>query len=269
MRRGMWTLYTALALALLFAHLPDLRAEEALEHSPALSARQIVLQARERQFPENAVMNITMTLINKRGVRRERQIETKRRAEEDGSAKSVAYFLSPADVRGTAFLVWEHKDQPNDVFIYLPALKSIRRIASDQRNQSFMGSDFSYADMEREDVDDAVHKILGEEVRDGKPCWVMESIPKPESESEYGRVVTYVNKDNFVPERMELYDKKGTLYKILEAQRAGPVGDKILMLAFTMENVQRGTKTEIVLQDVKLDQEIPDSEFTHRAIQRQ
>jgi len=264
-KTGVLTLGTALASAVLLFHPSGLRAEDASEK---LSAREIVLQSRERQFPENAVMNITMTLINKRGVRRERQIETKRRTEEDGSAKSVAYFLSPADVRGTAFLVWEQKDQPNDVFIYLPALKNIRRIASDQRNQSFMGSDFSYADMEREDVDDAVHRILAEEVRNGKPCWVIESIPKPESESEYSRVVTYVTQDDFIPERMELYDKKGTLYKILEVQRAAPVEDKILMLEFTMENVQRGTKTEIVLQDVKLNQEIPDSEFTHRAIQR-
>lgn len=265
MKKGLCALAAVLGLAVFACPPQGVRAEPA---SSPVSAREIVLKSRDRQFPENAVMKITMTLINKRGVRRERQIETKRRSDGDGSAKSVAYFLSPADVKGTAFLVWEHKDQPNDVFIYLPALKNIRRIASDQKNQSFMGSDFSYADMEREDVDDAVHKILAEEVREGKPCWVLESNPKPESTSEYGRVVTWITQDDFVPVKMDLYDKKGTLYKVMEVQRSGPVEDKTLILQFTMENVQKGTKTEILLQDVKLNQEIPDSEFTHRAIQR-
>lgn len=265
MKRERFALLVALALAVSLVPLPALGSGDA---SQTPSARDIVLKSRDRQFPENAVMTITMTLINKRGNRRERQIETKRRTEGEGEAKSVAYFLSPADVKGTAFLVWEHKDQPNDVFIFLPELKSIRRIASDQKNQSFMGSDFSYADMEKEDVDDAVHKILSEEAWEGKPCWVIESIPKPESDSEYSRVVAWVTKENFIPEKMELYDKKGKLYKVMNVLRAGLVEDRILILDFTMENVQKSHKTQIVLDDVKLNQTIADSEFTHRAIQR-
>jgi len=213
-------------------------------------------------------MDITMTLTNKRGSNRVRKIETKRRTQTDGESKSVAYFLSPADVKGTAFLVWEHKDAANDVFIYLPALKKIRRIASEQKHQSFMGSDFSYADMENEDVDDAVHTILPDQVLNGKPCWVIESIPKPESDSEYSKTVTWVVKANSIPEKIEFYDKKGKLYKIMEVLRIGPVGDDVLPLDFTMENVQKNHKTEILLDKVELNQDIPDKEFTHRAIQR-
>jgi len=238
------------------------------EDSVAITAREIALKSREKRFPENSVMDITMVLINKRGNKRERKIETKRKTSTDGEAKSVAFFLSPADVKGTSFLVWEHKDQDNDVFIYLPALKKVRRIASDQKNQSFMGSDFSYADMENEDVDDASHKILSEELWEGKPCWVIESIPKPNSDSEYGRSVTWVTQENFIPEKMELYDKKGNLYKVMDVLRAGAVGKEILPLDFTMENVQKNHKTQIVLDNVKLEQAIPDTEFTHRAMQR-
>jgi outer membrane lipoprotein-sorting protein len=233
-----------------------------------ITAREIALKSREKRFPDNSVMDITMVLINKRGNKRERKIETKRKTSTDGEAKSVAFFLSPADVKGTSFLVWEHKDQDNDVFIYLPALKKIRRIASDQKNQSFMGSDFSYADMENEDVDDAIHKILAEELWEEKACWVIESIPKPESDSEYGRSVTWVAKENFIPEKVELYDKKGNLYKVMDVLRAGSVGKEILPLDFTMENVQKNHKTRIILNNVKLDQTIPDSEFTQRAMER-
>jgi len=253
------------ALTLLVASAPVL----AQEGDQQPSARDIVLKSREKQFPENSVMDITMILINKRGNERTRKIESKRKNLGEGEAKSVAFFLSPADVKGTAFLVWEHKDQANDVFIYLPALKKIRRIASDQKNQSFMGSDFSYADMEKEDVDDADHKVLREERFEDKPCWVIESIPKPDSDSEYGRVVTWVTQEGFIPEKMELYDKKGKLYKVMDVARTGPVGDQTLILDFTMEDVQKSHKTRIVLDNVKLNQDIPDSQFTQRAIVRQ
>jgi outer membrane lipoprotein-sorting protein len=265
MQKNCFLLFLSFLLSGLFcSHTLSATAED----SATITAREIALKSREKRFPDNSVMDITMVLINKRGNKRERKIETKRKTSTDGEAKSVAFFLSPADVKGTSFLVWEHKDQDNDIFIYLPALKKVRRIASDQKNQSFMGSDFSYADMENEDVDDASHKILAEEVWEGKPCWVIESIPKPNSDSEYGRSVTWVTQENFIPEKIELYDKKGTLYKVMDVLRTGSVGKEILPLDFTMENVQKNHKTEIVLDNVKLDQAIPDTEFTHRAMQR-
>jgi outer membrane lipoprotein-sorting protein len=67
---------------------------------------------------------------------------------------------------------------------------------------------------------------------------------------------------------MELYDRKGNLYKVMDVLRAGSVGKEILPLDFTMENVQKSHKTQIVLDNVKLDQAIPDTEFSHRAMQR-
>jgi len=241
----------------------------ATETSPETpSAREIVQTSQEKQFPEDSVSDLTMVLINKRGHERVRKLQTKRKNYGDGEAKSVAYFLSPPDVKGTAFLVWEHADKANDVFIYLPALKKIRRIASEQKDQSFMGSDFSYADMENEDVEDADHRILSEEELDGKLCWVIESIPRPDSDSEYGKLTSWVYKVDFIPYKVEFYDKKGRLFKVMKVLRTGPVGDEILPLHFSMENVQKIHKTEISLDKMELDQEISDKEFTHRAIQR-
>jgi hypothetical protein len=238
------------------------------EPPQGLSARDIVLRAQDKQFPKNSVSEITMTLIGRGGDQRVRRILTKRKESPDGESKSVAYFLSPDDVKGTAFLVWEHKSQPNDVFLYLPALKKIRRIAGEQKHQSFMGSDFSYADMESRNVDDAEHRILSEETLDGHALWVIESVPKPESDSEYGKLVSRIRKEDFIPQKVEFYDKKGNLYKVMEVLRVGPVGEEVLPLHFTMHNVQTDHKTEILLEKVQLGQDIPDDEFTHRAIQR-
>jgi hypothetical protein len=236
--------------------------------SETLAPREIVQKARSKQFPENSVSELTMVLINKRGSERTRKLTTKRKSYENGEAKSVAYFLSPADVKGTAFLVWEHADQPNDVFIYLPALKKIRRIASEQKHQSFMGSDFSYADMENDDVDKADHRILSHEDLNGKPCWVIESIPKPDSDSEYGRLVFWVDKAEFIPHKVEFFDKNGRPYKVMQVLRTGPVGAETLPLHLAMENVQKNHKTEILIDKIEVGQEISDEEFTHRAVQR-
>lgn len=248
-----------------------LLASPAFSEGPAsetLSASEIVKTARDKQFPKNSVSDLTMVLINKRGNERVRKLRTTRKDYGNGEAKSVAYFLSPADVKGTAFLVWEHADKANDVFIYLPALKKIRRIASDQKKQSFMGSDFSYADMENDDVDDSKHRILSEEDLDGRPCWVIESIPNPDSDSEYGKLTSWVDKAEFIPYKVEFDDKKGKPFKVMNVLRTGPVGEDILPLHFSMENLQKNHKTELSLDNIKIDQEISDKEFTHRAIQR-
>lgn len=258
----------ALPLALLGVLLLSGAAPGGAATSPELSARDVLETARDKQFPKNAVTDLTMTLINKRGHERVRKLNTMRKDYGDGESKSVAYFLSPADVKGTAFLVWEHEGKPNDVFIYLPALKKIRRIASEQKHQSFMGSDFSYADMENRDVDEADHRFLPDEEINGKAHWVIESIPHADSDSEYGKLVTWVRKEDDVPDKVDFYDKKGKLYKVMKVLRTGPVGEEILPLDFTMENVQKQHKTEIVLDKIELNQDIPDRVFTHRAIQR-
>ncbi len=265
MKKFLPYLFCSLLLSILLLLTAQSSAEDTTE---TVSAREISLKARDKQFPKNSVMDITMILINKRGSKRERTILSKRRDEENGEAKSAAYFLSPADVKGTGFLVWEHKDQPNDIWIYLPALKKIRRIASEQKHQSFMGSDFSYADMENEDVDDADHKIISEETVEGMDCWVVESIPKPESDSEYSKLVTWVRKKDYIPQQVDFYNKKGKHFKHMKSLRIAPVGEEMLPTHISMENIQKKHKTEIILSNIKLDQDIPDEEFTKRAIQR-
>jgi len=239
------------------------------EEAP-LTAKEIAEKQQEKQFPKNSVINMTMTLINKRGQKRVRKLFIKRRDFGGGETKAISVFLSPADVKGTSVLQWEHKDKPNDIFLYLPALKKIRRIASEQKQQSFMGSDFSYADFEADTIEDADHKILSEnETCDGQACWMIESIPKPSSDSEYSKLIAWVIKENYIPDKVEFYNKSNKLFKKLKILKTGPVGDDILPLHFLMENVIKDHKTEIVLDEILLKQDIPESAFTHRAMERQ
>ena len=133
-----------------------------------------------------------------------------------------------------------------------------------------MGSDLSYADFERDLIDDATHKILSEnETCNDKDCWKIESIPKPDSDSEYSKMISWVFKETYGPHKVEFYNKSGNLLKQMDILKSGPVGENVIPLHFVMENVKKNHKTEIVLDKIDLDKNIPDSAFTKRAMERQ
>ncbi len=250
--------------------LPSISAAQ--ETAKPITADEISKEAKNKQFPKNSVIKMTMTLINKKGQKRVRKLRIKRKNFAEGETKAISTFLSPPDVKGTTVLMWEHEDKANDVFLYLPALKKIRRIASDQKSQSFMGSDFSYADMEKGMMDDADHKILSEnENFEGKACWTIESIPKPgnEKDSEYGKMMSWVAKETYIPYKIEFYNKKLELHKKMLVLRSGPVGDEILPLHLLMENVKKNHKTEIVFDEILLKQNLSEKDFSKQAMQRQ
>lgn len=268
MRKTMQRIPALIIIGALLISLPcsTLGSEDTLP----LTAREIAEKQQEKQFPKNSVMNMTMTLINKRGQERVRKLLIKRKDFGGGETKAIIVFLEPADVKGTTLLQWEHEDQPNDIFLYLPALKKVRRIASEQKQQSFMGSDFSYADFETGTVKDADHKILSDkETCDGEACWIVESIPKPDSDSEYSKLVAWVIKETYVPKKVEFYNKNNKLFKKMDILKTGPVGENIMPLHFVMENVKKNHKTEIVIDEILLNQDLPESAFTRRAMERQ
>jgi len=235
-----------------------------------LSAQDIWEQAKDKQFtpPDNSKINMTMTLINRKGRKRVRKMVWKRKDYGNGEAKFVASFLAPASIKGTAILTWEHKDQPNDVFLYTPELKKPRRMTSEQRHGTLLGSDFSYSDLERWNLEDADHRILSEqEELNGRACWLVESVPKQGSAIVYSKMISWVDKETYIPHKVEYY-KNDELYKILKILRAGPVGNHIWPLHYMMESVKKAHKTEVVFDEIQLDLDIPDKEFTRQALQR-
>ena len=128
---------------------------------------------------DNATSTLTMILIDKKGHQRVRSL--KKFAKDKGvDTLSIIYFLKPNDVKNTAFLTYDYKDsnRDDDQWLYLPALKKTKRIASTDKSGSFMGSDFSYADMTDRNVEDYNYKIKKETVVRGKDVWILEVIPK-------------------------------------------------------------------------------------------
>ena len=211
---------------------------------------------------------LTMTLINSQGDKRVRKIKQYIRDFGDVE-KKIMFFVSPADVKNTSFMNWSYDEEgkDDDQWIYLPALKKIKRISSDSKGDYFMGSDFTYDDLGDRKPSEDTHKILRTEKVDGLDCYVVESVPKDEDYM-YSKTITWVVKDRWYGLKKEFYDEDGELLKILTLNKADKIKGYWIIDDVEMNNVQKNHKTRMQLSDIKIDTGIPASKFTQRMMKR-
>jgi len=212
--------------------------------------------------------NLTMTLINSSGDQRVREI--KQYLRDFGKVeKKIMFFIKPADVRNTSFMNWSY-DDPNkddDQWIYLPALKKVKRISSDSKGDYFMGSDFTYDDLGDRKPSDDNHKILREEKMNGEDCYVVESIPKDEDYM-YSKTVTWVVKGKWIGLKKEFYDEDGDYLKTLTIEKYDNIKGYWIITKTKMDNVQKNHQTTMELTNVKINVGIPANKFTERMMKR-
>ena len=162
---------------------------------------------------------VKMTVIDDKKQSRERDITMATKLYDGGKTEKRIYrFLSPADVQGTSVLVFDYETKADDVWIYLPALRKTRRVVSSQKSQSFMGSEFSYGDLNIPAIDDFDYTLVKQEPFGGETCYVIDVAPKSKeiAESEgYSKKTYWVSKDKFAVMRGLFYDKDGKLLKEL------------------------------------------------------
>lgn len=208
---------------------------------------------------------LTMILTNKNGEQRVRKLQQYIKSY-GGDEKKVMFFLAPADVRGTSFMNWSYADgRDDDQWIYLPALRRTKRISSDSKTDSFMGSDFTYDDLGDRHPSEDVHLLLREESIDGRPCYVVESKPKDE-EYAYSKIISWVLKENYMGAKREFYDEDDNLLKTLTVKKYDKIDGFWTILETEMKNVQKNHKTEMKFENIQFDQGIPDSKFTERGM---
>ena len=217
----------------------------------------------------------TFRLINANGQERVRQTtgKTKLIAGTSDNMRLVT-FLSPADVKGTKTLLIEHSKGDDDMWIYLPALKKVRRLVSSNKKDSFVGTDFSYGDVIGQKVEDWNHKIVKEEKIDSKDCWVIESLPKSKEVSEssgYSRRVGWIDKQSYVVLKGESFDLNGQLFKKISARRIELVDSKNSRwqpMELEAENVQNQHRTIIEFKNFKANVGVADDIFTARQLEK-
>lgn len=228
-----------------------------------LTGRDIMKKVDERPDGDTRYAQMELTLTKKNGSKRERRIESW--AMDAGrDTKKIMYFTYPGDVKGTGFLIWNYDraGKDDDKWLYMPAMKKTRRISgSSSKTDYFMGTDFTYDDMGDRNIDEDRHKLLRTETRDGKKCWVVESVPVDKREI-YSRKVTWVAQDCLTGIRVEYYDKLNKLHRILTVSEITKVQGFWTKHRMTMKNVQTGHMTVIVMKNHKYDIKLDASMFT-------
>lgn len=230
-----------------------------------LTADQILAEVDVTMGSDSKIMSQQMTLISSSGQERTREIQLQNKRTTDKDFMLVR-FLAPSDVRGTGLLM-----DDDDTWLYLPALGRSRRIAGHAKKGSFMGSDLSYDDMEQLGMTgfgaSFTPVLLHSEALGDTETYVMELHPT-DSDSEYSKLVMWVDQQRFLPRKIQYMDLDGQLLKVLHNEGIQEVDGRWLASTMEMENVQEGTKTLLQVSDVEFNVDISDSIFTVRSLER-
>ena len=212
--------------------------------------------------------DMNMVLKNKQGEESARIIRTLTLEVNGDGDKSLTIFDEPADVQGTTMLTFSHKMDDDDQWLYLPALKRVKRIASDNKSGSFMGSEFSYEDFASQEVEKYTYKYLRDEVYEGQSCFVVERYPVSKY-SGYKRQITWIDKAEYRPLKIEYYDRKDSLLKTLTFKGYKQYlkkhwrPDEMFMI-----NHQSGKSTLLKWNNYKFRTGLADADFTQDSLKR-
>ncbi|UCF16056.1 MAG: outer membrane lipoprotein-sorting protein [Phycisphaerales bacterium] len=259
-----------LELVLGLGLIPLLFASAATAQSPEEKGLSIAIEADKRDMDfGDFTADMRMILMNKRGQKSERKIRMRTLEVKDDGNKSLTIFDTPRDVKGTAFLNFTHKVGDDDQWLYLPALKRVKRISSRNKSGSFMGSEFSYEDISSQEVEKYSYKWIRDEIYEGRECFVLEYYPVDKKNSGYARQVTWLDKGEYRVWKVEYYDRKNSLLKTLTIQGYRKYLDRYWRSEeMFMINHQTGKSTRLIISNYKFRTGLKDSDFNQNSLRR-
>lgn len=217
---------------------------------------------------ENSEADMKMELRNKHGDVSFRIIRSKNLEVPDDGDKSLTIFDEPKDVNGTALLTFSHATEPDDQWLYLPALSKIKRISTTKKSGPFMGSEFAYEDMSSYEVTKYTYKYLKDETADGLKAFVVESYPVDKN-SGYTRLVTWYDQERFIPLQIIFYDRKDSLLKTLKFVGYQQYLDQYWRPdQMQMENHQTGKSTILYWTNYRFKTGLDDGDFNRASLKR-
>jgi len=233
-------------------------------------AGQIMSKSRDLSVISSLNATVNLSITEKNGAIRNRTISMTTKSFPDGLEKRFIRFIEPADVRGTSMLVFDNKNQADEMWIYLPALKKTRRIVSSEKGKSFMSSEFTNADMSSPALSDFENRHLANSGSGNQ--WIIESIPKSEEIADqygYSRKVSYIDKDKFQVQKMEFYNFDNELFKTIEIKSVYPFQDgKYMIKNMVASNQITDRKSEIMFTAINEKVKVEDSFFSLQNLER-
>jgi len=207
--------------------------------------------------PKDQDLKIKLILIDKKGKEKVREMSMLQK----GSDKRLVKFLSPADQKGIAFL-----SLPGDVmYLYMPAFKKIRRIASHVKNTKFAGTDFTYEDMEAVRYSD---KYIPEFIEKKDNHFLLQLTPKEGIKTDYSKLIMWVREDNFYITKIDHYNRGDKLFKIMTRDKIEKINEYWLARESEMQDLKSKHTTKMIIEEVELDSHFSDDKFTKRNLDK-
>jgi len=223
--------------------------------------------ARDAGFA-NWVATAKMILRDEQGGEAVRTFRMMALEQKDDGDKTLAIFDKPADLAGAAVLTYSHALVADDQWLYLPEVKRVKRISSQNKAALFMGSEFAYEDLSSFEVKKYRYRYLRDETLDGHECFVVENVPAY-ADSAYSKQIEWVDKQLYHPRRLDYYDRQGRLLKTMTFTGYQQyLGKHWRASEQLMENHQTGKATQVIWGPYKFKSNIHDSEFTPQGLTR-
>jgi hypothetical protein len=244
----------------------------------ALSVDEVMRRNEEARRVRDITSSATLTTTREGEDAKTKSFTWWRKLSDDGVHFHIlTRFALPAEIRGEGILIDEHATE-NEILLYLPRFKKVRRVEGQSQSASFMGSVFSYSDIADPHARDSRHALLRSEPcpgSPGTPCHVVESTPATDAVRErtgYARTVQWIRSDNFVTVQGELFDARGVLWKKLTAtdvREVDPKDHRFLAHTVRIEDVRSKRATVLTFSEVKVNAGIPDATFTQQSLARE
>ena len=266
-RPGLCLAATAIAALPALIQIPEARAE-----TPEEKGLRIAVEAdRDDAGYGDSAAQMVMVLRNKQGETSERHFRNATLEVQGDGDKSIAIFDRPPDIDGTALLTYGHKSGSDDQWLYLPALKRVKRISSSNKSGSFVGSEFAYEDLSSQEVEKYTYKWLADEACPDAAevvCDVLERYPTDEN-SGYLRQIVWIDQDEYRAHKIDFYDRKDSLLKTLTmSDYREYLGRHWRPHLLSMVNHQTGKTTDLTVQEMTFKQGLSDRNFDQKALER-
>ena len=212
--------------------------------------------------------SMTMQLVNKKGDVVTRKLRFKRLEVPEDGDKSIAIFESPRDVKGVAILSYAHKTESDDQWLYLPALKRVKRIASKNKSGPFLGSEFSFEDFSFQEVEKYEYDFIGEEDCLNSKCFVIARRPL-DPYSGYTKQLVWIDQDNYLVQKIHHFDRKAFHIKTQTFQEYQQYSGFFWQPnKIEMRNHQNGKSSILLFENVKLNNGFTDKDFSQSSLKR-
>lgn len=237
--------------------------------TPAEKGLAIAVEADKRNTGwQDSTADMTMTLRNKRGEESVRVLRVKSLEMETDGDKSMTIFDQPKDVRGTALLTFSHKTDADDQWLFLPALKRVKRIASKNKSGPFMGSEFAFEDLSSQEIEKYTYEYLKDEACGELTCFKVKRIPTDKN-SGYTSQTAWIDQSEYRVQKIEFFDRKKSLLKtLISSGYKQYLGDFWRPEKMAMQNHQTGKSTDLIWTDYKFKTGLEDGDFTKNSLKR-